>query len=531
MARSRRDFNYQPPSFAETVERAERKGSLYASMFKDVKVWTPKQGMNLVRILPPTWEKNGGNYGVYIKMHYNVGPKEDRYLCLNDKYSPHKRCPIDEALYDLGPNATRDEKFALRAADAVVYYIIDRDNERDGVQVWLTNPSNDSEIAAQSVDTRNKSVLPIADIDDGYDIEFRRQGSGRKGTKYMGFKVVRDSSPLCDNERRLDEWLDFIFEHPLPTRLNFYTPENIEGVFYGRRDESVESRRSRSSRRDDDDDDAVQEEPRRPLRRMRADDDDVDRRDDREDGRVRHERDDSDNGTGRSGRYARRDDPDEVQTARDRERDDDSGRGVDEERLPRSNRVRDEDTSQDDEGRKRDEERPSRSTRSNGHHRDADQDTERPTRSSSRDEDSERPARSRARDDDPTEREERPARSSRARDDGDDRPARPPRTALGREIDDEIPFDKAGKKADNGHDDEPRDTERAERDDSDPRSRTRGNAETRSSARPTRREIDSDDEPDTSADKTTRPSRSRSRDDDAAHESRREAMRQRLDRG
>jgi hypothetical protein len=269
---ARREFNYQPPSYSDVAARAERKGSMFASMFKDVKVWTPKQGANLIRILPPTWENNKGHYGLYVKLHYNVGPNDDRYLCLKDRHSPHKRCPVCEALYDLGANASRDEKFALRPADGVAYYIIDRDNERDGVQTWLSSPTNDSEIAAQSVNRRNQSVIPIADLYDGYDVEFTRTGTGVRGTKYKGFKVMRDSSPLSDSDRKLEEWLDYVIDRPLPTTLNFYSPEHIEEAFYGHaRDSRVESSRLRSDRlRNGQDDESAEDEERPRLQRYRA---------------------------------------------------------------------------------------------------------------------------------------------------------------------------------------------------------------------------------------------------------------------
>src|SRR6266700_4157625 len=129
MARGeRRQYDYQPPSFEETVDRADRKGSMFDSMFKDVKVFKAEQGANLVRILPPGWE-GARHYGYRIKVQRNVGPKDRQYLCLREnEASPYKKCPICLELYKLGSRATQQDKQLLTAGDSVVYYIVARNS-------------------------------------------------------------------------------------------------------------------------------------------------------------------------------------------------------------------------------------------------------------------------------------------------------------------------------------------------------------------------------------------------------------------
>src|SRR5690348_4678402 len=101
MAKSR-SYDYTPPSFDSTVDRAERKGSMFDSMVKDAKLYRPKQGANLLRILPPGWPK-AAHYGLTIMAHRGVGPNDRQYLCLRENASsPYKRCPICEELYKLG---------------------------------------------------------------------------------------------------------------------------------------------------------------------------------------------------------------------------------------------------------------------------------------------------------------------------------------------------------------------------------------------------------------------------------------------
>ena len=289
MARTR-TYDYQLPSYDKTVDRAERKGSLFDSLFKDVKTYRSKQGQNVLRILPPGWP-NAAHYGLTVFIHRDVGPNDRQYLCLKENpSSPHSRCPICEELYRLGAKATQEDRQLLRAKPNVVYYVIDRDNEKDGVQVWVTSPTTDSEIAAQSINRRTKSVIDIVHPDEGYDLEFTRTGTSKTNTRYRGFQVMREPSPLHDNDRKQDEWLDVAFDRPLPSLLQFYSPEHIEGVFYGvstekNTNEEQPRSRLRDAESDDEDEDnrpaprrtrPVDDEPAqaRPARRRATTDDD-----------------------------------------------------------------------------------------------------------------------------------------------------------------------------------------------------------------------------------------------------------------
>jgi hypothetical protein len=268
MAKSR-NYDYSPPAYQDTVDRAERKGSMFDNLLKEAKVYKSKQGANLVRILPPGWPK-AAHYGLTIFVHGSVGPNDRRYLCLRENpTSPHKRCPVCEALYDLGAKATQEDRQLLRAKPNVIYYIVDRDAEKDGVQVWMASPTTDSEIAAQSINRRSKSVIDIVDPDEGYDLEFTRTGTTRNNTRYRGFQIMREPSPLAESSRTMDEWLDVAFDKPLPSLLNYFSPEHIEEVFYGRAKEEGEVGPPRSRARDQED-----EAEERPLRRTRRVSDD-----------------------------------------------------------------------------------------------------------------------------------------------------------------------------------------------------------------------------------------------------------------
>jgi len=251
MARSR-NYDYAVPDYDQTVERADRKGSMFDNMLKDVKIYKSKQGANLLRILPRPKADNPLNlYGLPVYIHRGVGPNDRQYLCLRENpASPHKHCPICQELYDLGSKATQEDKAQLRAKVSVLFYVIDRDAEKEGVQVWMASPTIDSEIAAQCVNRRTKSWINIVDPDEGYDIEFTRTGTGLRNTRYRGFQVMRDPSPLAESQNKIDEWMDVAFDKPLTSILQFYSPEHIEEVFYGRAKEDVGDEQSKPRARD-----------------------------------------------------------------------------------------------------------------------------------------------------------------------------------------------------------------------------------------------------------------------------------------
>jgi len=247
---------------------------MYDNLFKGVKVYKPAEGRNIVRILPPTWPK-ATHYGYPIWVHYNIGPKEGAYLCLREnKTSPHKRCPLCEELYALGGRATPEDRKALLPTQSIIYYILDRNQPQQGVLLWRVSGTADSEIAAQSVNRRKGSVLNIVDAEEGYDLEFMRSGQ-KLNTRYRGYQVVREDSPMTDDDRHFEEVLDIIFDKPLPETLNFYRPEHIEAVYSGKisddegGDTRGDRRRARSNGHDEDEDDR-REERHRPAPRQRS---------------------------------------------------------------------------------------------------------------------------------------------------------------------------------------------------------------------------------------------------------------------
>lgn len=262
--RSRRGggYQYQERSRESHDKRAAGNKDFDVYVKDHIKLWTPKDGDNCIRILPPTWD-NPEHYGVDLHVHYGIGPDRQSYLCLS-KHKDEPCCVCDER-NEAKRDGDEDYAKELRPVPRVLVYLVDRNNEKEGVQAWAMPSGFDQDVVKVSVDRRTNAVLPIDHPEEGFDVEFEKTGKGIN-TKYKGIAISRRSSPLGK-----DAWLDFAVDNPLPDQLVFYPNEHIAKVFGGagskpsRRDD--DDRGSRRSRDDDDD-------PRDSRGRGRGDDDD-----------------------------------------------------------------------------------------------------------------------------------------------------------------------------------------------------------------------------------------------------------------
>lgn len=240
----------------------------------DVKLFKPKDGENILRILPATWgsqpftnaeldkmseselrkleeedEKFGNGWDVTIYIHYGVGADNGAYLCREKMLG--ERCPICEAQK---ASHDPDEADNLKPTKRALVWVIDRDAEKDGPLLWsMPWQKIRNEIYSRSVDKKHGTPIIVDGRPpdyEGFDIIFNKSGKEDR-TNYTGVEIDRDASPISDDEKREQKWLDYVTEHPLPDVLNFFDEEHIDKVLRGR----TSSRRS--SR-----DDASEEEER-----------------------------------------------------------------------------------------------------------------------------------------------------------------------------------------------------------------------------------------------------------------------------
>ena len=224
--KSKKRFEYKPRDPDAVRARAASGGNREGFLVDGVKTFSPKAGEHTVRFLPPTWDSTS-HYGFDLWAHYGVGYDSGSYLCLQ------KMNKGDCALCRERQRAIKDddEELAklLEPRSRVACWVIDRDNERDGVLMWLMPWTVDREILQQSMDKKTKEVYNVDDPEKGYDVSFERQGE-RMTTKYVGVQLDRRPSPLTDDDELAEEWLNFVQENPIPDQLIFQEEEYLEKI-------------------------------------------------------------------------------------------------------------------------------------------------------------------------------------------------------------------------------------------------------------------------------------------------------------
>jgi hypothetical protein len=241
----------------EVNRRAKRSGAGYDSYIDAaVPMYKPKEGECCIRLMPPTWteDKWGDYWNIDVWVHYGVGAKGGTYLCL-DKMK-NERCPVCEAASEA---ADKDEARQFQPTLRAFCWVIDRNEEKLGPQVWSMPNSMFKEINSRMTDKKTGEVLIIdgredEDNSEGYDVIFTREGS-KLNTDYTGVEISRDPTSLHDDDRIAARWMKYIRERPLPDLLQFYDADYIDKVLMGRAEpkedegEATEQEDTASSRR------------------------------------------------------------------------------------------------------------------------------------------------------------------------------------------------------------------------------------------------------------------------------------------
>lgn len=239
-------------------KRANSRGGDFDSMFKDTaKLYRFKDGDNRIRILPAL---DQDHWGVEIWVHYNVGPDEQSYLCLEK----HKQEPdpiVEEMLALKSEGLDKDELNKMKAKQRLLLWVIDRNNPEEGPMLCSMPWTVDRDIINLCHDPDTGEYEVIEDPLEGYDVIIKRAGQGQR-TQYT-VQLPRRTSALSTDDDEMEEWLAFAEENPLEDQLVFYDYDHIAKVFGGA---------SVGNADEDPDEDGEEEEevPRSSRRRSRA---------------------------------------------------------------------------------------------------------------------------------------------------------------------------------------------------------------------------------------------------------------------
>src|SRR6185503_4945207 len=178
-AKNKSSFVYKERSSSAVKDRANRKGAMFDSIFKQgTDEYRPVTGDNAIRYLPPTWD-DSEHYGFTAHVHQNIGPDNSTYLCLRKMLN--KPCPCCEAQKEAKDAGEGDEAKALGTSERVISYVLNRDGD-DPEKPLAYNQSwtQDRDVTALCVNERTGEILMIDHPDKGYDVFFKRQGTGLK---------------------------------------------------------------------------------------------------------------------------------------------------------------------------------------------------------------------------------------------------------------------------------------------------------------------------------------------------------------
>ena len=248
-------YEYRPRDPGEVRRRAERSSQSYDSIFKEgFDTYKPKVGDNTIRFLPPTWD-DPKHYAYTIFVHNNVGPgRGGAYLC---RKMIDKSCPICDAQMQAQRHGEEEDANQLRATERAAVYLLDRKENQPTPRLYNMPRSTDKDICALVYNKNRGTALYLDNPDEGFDVSFQREGND-KHTKYRAFQIDVESTPISDDTKTRDKIMTIVEENPIPTVLNFFSEEYLQGLLSGTVDDQREDRDPAPADEDDEDDEPLE---------------------------------------------------------------------------------------------------------------------------------------------------------------------------------------------------------------------------------------------------------------------------------
>jgi hypothetical protein len=205
---------------AETQERMKSGGG-----GGDFKFWSPKDGRNVVRILPP--KPGTEDFYVESRVHYNVGPNKKMVTCGKVARGTCAVCDFVDALFKSGDK--EDEKLAKRMKATSRYYfnVVDRTvGEKDegygDILVFGAGATIFTDILGIIVDP---DFGDITDPDNGRDVIITKSG------KQLDTEYKTQARPV-QTELGIDKWEEKMVD--LSLFLKPRSDEDLEAILEGK---------------------------------------------------------------------------------------------------------------------------------------------------------------------------------------------------------------------------------------------------------------------------------------------------------
>lgn len=166
--------------------------------------WSPKQGRNIIRIMPPVREME--YYFQEVGKHSMSPDGKKRVYCPSFTSGGQLPCPVCEIIKDLrdaGDKASAEMAKSLGNRRMFWMNVIDRENPAAGPLIYTPGVMVFGDVTAYILDP---DYGDIYDVEDGIDMVITREGSGIN-TEY-NVKARKNASPLSEDPDEIEKWLD-----------------------------------------------------------------------------------------------------------------------------------------------------------------------------------------------------------------------------------------------------------------------------------------------------------------------------------
>ena len=216
-------------------EKPKESGGRYPTIFirdkipEGIEFYKCKEGEHLADIIPfeagpdmpldesnnPVTEEGDLDYVLDLWVHQNLGKLQNPYVCPYENFG--KPCPACEFIK--GNRLEKDDWSKLRAKHRVIYQIWDhqtREGEKKGIQIfeaaYFFMEEKIDEIAKLP---KGGGYISFSDPDSGKTLAWKRKGSGKDNTQYLGHKFIDRDAPIPDKILNKTFALDSIIKmHP-----------------------------------------------------------------------------------------------------------------------------------------------------------------------------------------------------------------------------------------------------------------------------------------------------------------------------
>jgi hypothetical protein len=232
MAKKRNKIiGYKKRTDADNKVRENKVSTGYLSLVKTpAKLMKNEERKYRLRFLYATWE-GATHFGIDADIHRNAGVDRDRVI--SRASMGHKDDALRDYIQELKAEGKKRAADDMYAGARVLYYVVDLDNPLLGVQVMEQPQKADRALAKACRDPETGETLHIDDPEEGHVVIFYREKNDGGFAENQRFQVIGRREPLSDDPDQMDEWLEFISEHPLPTVLNVLENDELERMVAG----------------------------------------------------------------------------------------------------------------------------------------------------------------------------------------------------------------------------------------------------------------------------------------------------------